>query len=193
MLKTLYSRAMTLAAGPRAEPALALVAFAESSFFPLPPDLMLGPMAAARPQLAARFALICTAASVVGGLLGYAIGFYLAETVGHWLIGLYGYAGQLDAFRAAYAHWGAWIILVKGLTPIPFKLVTIASGMAAFNLPMFIACCIATRGARFALVAWIFARFGPQIAPVIERRIGLVLAGVGLVIVVGVVALTLIH
>jgi membrane protein YqaA with SNARE-associated domain len=193
MLKSFYARGMALAAGPRAEPALALVAFAESSFFPLPPDLMLGPMAAARPHLAARFALICTAASVLGALFGYAIGYFLAESVGRWLITLYGYGGQLEAFRAAYAQWGAWIILLKGLTPIPFKLVTIASGMAAFSLPIFIACCTATRGARFALVAWLFARYGPQIAPVIERRIGLVMVGVAAALILGLLAAALLH
>ncbi|MFZ4071674.1 MAG: YqaA family protein [Caulobacterales bacterium] len=193
MLRSLYARGMALAAGPRAEPALALGAFAESAFFPLAPDLMLGPMAAARPHLAARFAMICTAASVLGGLFGYAIGYFLAESVGRWLIALYGYGGQLEAFRAAYAQWGAWIILLKGLTPIPFKLVPIASGMAAFSLPMFVACCLAARGARFALVAWRFARFGPQIAPVIERRIGLVMAVIAAAIVLGVVAMAVLH
>jgi len=186
MLRKLYARAMELAAGPRAEPALAIISFAESSFFPLPPDLLLGPMAAARPERWARYALTCTIASVLGGLLGYAIGYYLAESVGRWIVQAYHLSNGIETFRDAYAKWGLWIILIKGLTPIPYKLVTIASGMAAFNLPMFVAASIATRGLRFALVAWLFKRFGPSIAPVIEKRIGLVMLGVAVAIIAGV-------
>ena len=112
------------------------VAFAESSFFPVPPDVMLIPMALAQPDRAYLLAAWCTVASVIGGMLGYAIGALLYDSVGAWLIHLYGYGDKVETFRAAYAQWGAWIILLKGLTPIPYKIVTITSGFAGYNLPV---------------------------------------------------------
>jgi membrane protein YqaA with SNARE-associated domain len=193
MLRSIYTRTMALAGGPKAEPTLAAVSFAESSFFPLPPDLLLGPMAAARPENWLRYAITCTVASVLGGLAGYAIGFFLAESVGRWIVQAYHLTHGIESFREAYAKWGVWIILIKGLTPIPYKLVTIASGMAAFNLPIFVLASIVTRGLRFTLVAWLFQKYGPSIAPVIEKRIGLVMAGIAAVIIVGVIAVVLIH
>lgn len=192
MLRSLYARTMALAGGPKAEPTLAAVSFAESSFFPLPPDLLLGPMAAARPENWLRYAITCTLASVVGGCFGYAIGYFLAESVGRWIVEAYHLSHGMESFREAYAKWGVWIILIKGLTPIPYKLVTIASGMAAFNLPVFIVASIVTRGVRFTLVAWLFKKFGPAIAPVIERRIGLVMAGVAVAIIVGIIVVALV-
>jgi len=193
MLRSIYTRTMALAGGPKAEPTLAAVSFAESSFFPLPPDLLLGPMAAARPENWLRYAITCTVASVLGGLAGYAIGFFLAESVGRWIVQAYHLTHGIESFREAYAKWGVWIILIKGLTPIPYKLVTIASGMAAFNLPIFVLASIVTRGLRFTLVAWLFQKYGPSIAPVIEKRIGLVMAGIAAAIIVGVIAVVLIH
>jgi membrane protein YqaA with SNARE-associated domain len=193
MLRSLYTRTMALAAGPKAEPTLAAVSFAESSFFPLPPDLLLGPMAAARPENWLRYAITCTVASVLGGLAGYAIGFFLAESVGRWIVQAYHLTNGIESFRQAYSEWGVWIILIKGLTPIPYKLVTIASGMAAFNLPAFIIASIVTRGLRFTLVAWLFQKYGPTIAPIIEKRIGLVMAGVAAAIIIGVIAVVLIR
>ena len=193
MLKNAYRRLLELAAGPRAEPALAVIAFAESSFFPLPPDIMLGPMATARPERWARYALVCTVASVIGGLLGYAIGFFLFETVGSFLISLFGYAGKEADLRAFYDKWGVWFIFLKGLTPIPFKLVTIISGAMQFSLPVFVVAATLTRGIRFFAVAWLFKKFGPTLAPVIEKRVGLVSAGVVIVVVGGVLAATMLH
>ena len=110
------------------------VSFAESSFFPIPPDVMLIPMSLARPDRAYRYALWCTLTSVAGGVLGYAIGALLYDSVGALVIRLYNMGDKVDAFRAAYAQWGAWIILLKGLTPIPYKLVTITSGFAGYNI-----------------------------------------------------------
>ena len=118
----------------------------------------------------AALALVCTIASVVGGMFGYAIGYFLFETIGGSIIQLYGYQGQAEAFRAAYAEWGLWIILIKGLTPIPYKLVTIVSGAAAFNFPLFIAASIPTRGARFFLVAALLKYFGPPIREFVEKH-----------------------
>ena len=114
------------------------MAFAESSFFPIPPDVMLMPMSLARPERAFLIAAWCTLASVAGGMLGYAIGALLYDSVGAWLIHLYGYGDKVEAFRAAYAQWGAWIILLKGLTPIPYKIVTITSGFAGYNFGLFV-------------------------------------------------------
>jgi membrane protein YqaA with SNARE-associated domain len=187
--RKLSQRLIDLARGPHAERALVAVSFAESSFFPLPPDLMLAPMAAARPEKAWRFAFICTLASVVGGLAGYAIGHFLADTVGAWLINLYGYQDKLAQLEEAYAKWGIWIILIKGLTPIPFKLVTIASGLLHYSLPMFVFGSVVTRGARFFLVAWACKTYGPQVLPVIEKRLGLIGLGVIAAIVAAVLVL----
>ena len=143
---SLYPRVRSLAEGPHAERALAAVAFAESSFFPLPPDVLLAPMALANPKRAWRYALIATVASVLGGMLGYAIGALLYNTVGQWLINLYGYGAKVDALKQTYAQWGWLVILVKGVTPIPYKLVTITSGLLGYNFPLFVALSVCNAG-----------------------------------------------
>jgi membrane protein YqaA with SNARE-associated domain len=173
MFARLYRYTIALADSPRAVHALALIAFAESSFFPLPPDLILVPMSLANPRRAWTYAAICTVASVLGGILGYAIGALLYDTVGQWLIGLYGYAERAEALRAFYARWGAVFILVKGLTPIPYKLVTIVSGLMSYNFALFVLLSIVTRGARFFLLAGLLRRFGDPIRPLLERHFGL--------------------
>ena len=151
MLRRIYDWVMRLAHHPRAAWALFAVSFAESSFFPIPPDAMLIPMVVANQARAWTYAAIATVGSVLGGVVGYAIGYFVYETLGQWLINLYGLATQFEAYRAAYNEWGLWIILIKGLTPIPFKLVTIASGLAGYDLFWFVVLCIITRGARFFL------------------------------------------
>ena len=176
---------MTLAAGPYATRALAVVAFLESSVFPIPPDAMLVPMVLARPQAAWRLALIATAASVVGGLAGYCIGYFLFETVGQRIIDLYGLGAGFADFQQTWNEWGLWIILIKGLTPIPYKLVTIASGLAGFSLPVFIAASVVTRGLRFFLVAGLLRRFGAPIRDFIEERLTLVTTGFAALVVLG--------
>ncbi|MFP1131059.1 YqaA family protein [Asticcacaulis sp. W401b] len=192
MLRPLYDWTLKQAARPNAEKVLAAISFAESSFFPIPPDVMLAPMALAKPEKAYRLAFICTVASVLGGLFGYAIGYYLAD-IGLKILGLFGYSGNLDSFHAIIQEWGAWAILIKGLTPIPFKLVTIASGMGQLNLAIFFICCVITRGARFYLTAFLLKRFGPQARELIEKRINLVaIVGVA-VIVLGIVAVKFMH
>jgi membrane protein YqaA with SNARE-associated domain len=194
MLTAMKDRMMSAARSPNAERALFAISFAESSFFPLPPDLMLGPMAAAEPSKWLRYALTCTVASVLGGLLGYAIGMFLMDQVGRHILNFFGYSGDREMeLRAFYDQYGAWFIFLKGLTPIPFKLVTILSGALHFSLPIFIVACIITRGARFLIVAWVFQKFGPQIAPIMEKRLGLVLVVVAVVIVGALVALRFMH
>jgi membrane protein YqaA with SNARE-associated domain len=174
MLRNLYSRTLALAASPRAAIWLAVVAFAEASCFPIPPDALLIPMALARPREAWRFATICTVASVIGGALGYYIGYAVFDQLAQPLIRFYGYSDRFAAFQALYAQYGLWVILIKGLTPIPYKIVTIASGAAHFNFWIFMAASIATRGMRFFLVAALLRFFGTPVRDFIERRLALV-------------------
>jgi membrane protein YqaA with SNARE-associated domain len=174
MLHRTYDWTMRMASHRRAGQALFGVSFAESSFFPIPPDVMLIPMVMAGRAKAWGYAAIATVASVLGGILGYAIGFFLYATVGQWLINVYGLAAQAEAYIAAYNDWGLWIILIKGLTPIPYKLVTIASGAAQFDIWVFIAASIVTRGARFFAVAGLLYWFGEPIRGFVERRLTLV-------------------
>src|SRR3954447_15115570 len=171
LIRRLYDWCLSAAHKPHAMWTMSAVAFAESSFFPVPPDFMLIPMALARPERAYVMALWCTAASVAGGLLGYAIGALLYDSVGGWLIQLYGYGDKVDAFRGAYAQWGALIILLKGLTPIPYKIVTITSGFAGYNFWMFVGLSFIARGIRFYLLAFLLNRYGPQARVIIEERL----------------------
>ncbi len=188
MLRKLYDWIIAYSSKPSAPWALAIVAFAESSVFPVPPDVLQVPMTLARPDKAWRYALIATIASVLGGLVGYAIGALLYDSVGKFLIELYGYGQKVDQFRAAYAHYGHWVILLKGLTPIPFKLVTITSGFADYSLFWFIVLSVITRGARFFLLAALLHYFGPAAREFIEKRLGLVTLGFLAVLVIGLVA-----
>jgi membrane protein YqaA with SNARE-associated domain len=188
MFRAMYDWVLRMAHHRRALPILALVSFAESSFFPIPPDAMLVPMVLARRERAWLIAGVCTIASVVGGILGYAIGAFLLETVGQWLIQLYHMQDKIVQFKAAYGEYGTWLILLKGLTPIPFKLVTIASGIAAFNFPLFVILCLITRGARFFLIAALLRRFGSPVQAFIEERLNYFAWGFLLLIVGGFVA-----
>jgi membrane protein YqaA with SNARE-associated domain len=174
MLRRLYARMLTLAAGPNAVPALLGVAFVESSFFPIPPDILLIPMMLAQPRQAWRLAAFCTLASVLGGLLGYAIGYFLFDAVGRPLLEFYHAMGSYDALKAAFDRWGVWIIIVKGMTPIPYKLVTIASGVAHFDLVAFVLASVVSRSLRFFLLAAILWQFGAAARDFIERRLTLV-------------------
>ena len=174
MLRKLYDWTMSLAARPDALRALGVVSFAESSFFPIPPDVVLIPMVIAQRARAWLIAGVCTGASVLGALLGYAIGLYLFDTLGAWVINLYGLQDKVAQFRSFYDQYGLLVILIKGLTPIPFKIVTIMSGAMHFNLPTFVAACIVTRGFRFFVVAALLKRFGEPIQAFIEKRLTLV-------------------
>ncbi|MDF0519059.1 DedA family protein [Bradyrhizobium yuanmingense] len=193
MLKRIYDWCIDAAHKPYALWIMGIVSFAESSFFPVPPDVMLIPMSLARPQRAWLYAAVCTVTSVLGGVVGYAIGALLFDSVGQWLIQVYGLADKVDAFRASYAEWGAVIILLKGLTPIPYKLVTITSGFAGYNILLFVLCSIVARGGRFFVVAILLNRYGDWIRVRIERHLGLWVALGAIVLVLGfVIAIKLI-
>lgn len=178
MFAAIKDRTVRLAGSPHAAWWLAAISFAESSFFPLPPDLLLIPMAGAQPQRAWRFAAICTAASVLGGCLGYLIGAVFFDSVARPILHLYHADRDLDSFRAWYARWGLAVILIKGLTPIPYKLVTIASGAARFNFAAFVAASLVTRGARFFAEAGLLRRYGTPIRRFTAARPRLVAGGV---------------
>ncbi len=187
-LRRCYYWAVGAADKPHAMWSMGAISFAESSFFPVPPDVMLIPMALARPERAYVMALWCTLSSVAGGLVGYAIGALLYDSVGHWLVQLYGYADKMEAFRGAYVQWGAWIILLKGLTPIPYKIVTITSGFAEYPLLPFLLFSIIARGMRFFTLAFLLHRYGNRARGFIEHRLGLWVGIGAVVIVIGIVA-----
>jgi membrane protein YqaA with SNARE-associated domain len=189
MLYALYDWILRLAAHRLAGLWLAVVSFAESSFFPVPPDAMLIPMCLARPDRAWRYAAICTVSSVLGGMLGYAIGYYLFEAVAQPILAAYGHAEALQSFRGWFARWGAAVILIKGLTPIPFKIVTIGAGAAAFDPWLFLLTAAITRGARFFLLAGLLLRYGAPIREFIEKRLTLITSVAAVAIIGGFVAL----
>jgi membrane protein YqaA with SNARE-associated domain len=174
MMRRLYDWMMRMAASRRAPWALALVSFIESSFFPIPPDVMLIPMILSRREQAWWYATIATVASVIGGLLGYAIGYYFYDTVGLPILKFYGREHALDSFIAFVHTYGVPAVIIKGMTPIPFKVVTIAAGVAKMDLFAFIGASIIARAMRFYLVAGLLYFFGEPIREFIERRLMLV-------------------
>jgi membrane protein YqaA with SNARE-associated domain len=185
MLRRVYDWCIAAAYKPYALWLMGLVSFVESSVFPIPPDTMLIPMSLARPEKAWTYATVCTFTSVAGGVLGYVIGAYLYDTIGHWLIQMYGYGDKVEAFRELYAKWGTWIILIKGLTPIPYKIVTITSGFAGYNIWLFILCSVVARGGRFFVVAVLLNRYGDLIRAELEKRLGLWVAVLAIILLLG--------
>lgn len=163
-----------MAASRKAPHALAVVSFVESSFFPIPPDIMLIPMVIADRAKAWFFASITTVASVLGGVAGYLIGFLLYDTVGKSLLEFYGYLDKFETFSGQYNEYGAWIVLFAGLTPFPYKVITIASGVAGLNFGVFLVASIVARALRFFVVAGLLYWFGAPIRAFIEKRFGLV-------------------
>lgn len=183
-LRRLYDWTLELAAKKHAAWALSFVSFIESSVFPIPPDVLLIPMVLSNRAKAWWYAFLCTVASVLGALLGYAIGALLFEAVAQPILGFYGYADKFDEFAERYNEWGVWVVLMAGLTPFPFKVITIASGATGLGLPVFILASIVARGIRFFAVAGLIYVFGPPVRTFIEKRLGLVFA-VSLAILVG--------
>jgi membrane protein YqaA with SNARE-associated domain len=174
MLKRLYDRLIEIAAGPHAMWALVAVSFAESSFFPIPGDVLMIPMMLARPRDAWRIAAVATISSVAGGLLGYAIGFWGFDLVGRPILEFYHAMHRYDALKAGFDQWGAWIIILKGLTPIPYKLVTITSGALHFDFAAFVGASIISRSIRFFFLAALLWWFGASVRDFIEKRLMLV-------------------
>lgn len=189
MLRALYDRTIALAQTPYALWALAAVAFVESSVFPIPPDALLIPMVLARPDRAWRIAAVATAASVAGGLLGYAIGWGLFEAVGEPILDLYGGAEAAAEFAARFNEWGAWAVLVAGVTPFPYKVITIMSGWTGLDLGVFTIASLIARGLRFFLVAALLWRYGAAMRAVIERRLGVMVTAFVVLLIGGVLAI----
>lgn len=178
MIRSLYDWVLRQAEKPHAVWILFAMAMAEASVFPLPPDILLLPMAIARRDKAWRLAAVCTAGSVLGGIVGYGIGALAMATIGQWVVTTYHLQNAFQAFADGFNKWGVWIILAKGLTPIPFKLVTIASGVAGLNIGAFILASVATRGLRFFLIAGLVRKFGEPIRAFIEKYLTWVALGV---------------
>jgi membrane protein YqaA with SNARE-associated domain len=174
MLRRAYDWAMRTAAHKHAEWALAGVSFVESSVFPIPPDVILMPMVLADRSKAWRYAAIATISSVIGGFLGYAIGYFLFEAVGQPILEFYHVMDKYDSLKHSFDEWGAWIIIAKGWTPIPYKFLTITSGALQFDLLAFTIASVVSRGMRFFLVAGLLWAFGPPIRAFVEKRLTLV-------------------
>jgi len=191
MLRSLYDWTLSLARTPHAIWALAVVAFLESSIFPIPPDVLMIPMIIARPSRAFVIAGVATVASVAGGMAGYFIGYGMFESVGRPILEFYGKEAYFTEFSSRYNEWGAWAVLIAGVTPFPYKVITILSGATALSLPVFILASIFARGLRFFLVAALLWKFGPPIQVFIERRLGLMFTIFMVLLVGGFVALRL--
>ena len=171
MLRRLYDWTMRLSGHPHAIWVLAALTFAESSFFPIPPDVLLIPMVLAARDRAFLYAGVCAVASVVGGFAGYGIGYGLFEEIGRPIVEFYGYGEQFQTFRDAYNEWGAWIVAGAGFTPFPYKVITIASGVTGLDLTTFTIASVLSRGARFFLVATLLWYFGPPIRAFVEKNL----------------------
>jgi membrane protein YqaA with SNARE-associated domain len=188
MLRRLYDWALSFADKPYAVWVMAAISFADSSFLPLVPDVLLVPMVLGKPSKAIYYAAVCTLASVGGAVLGYMIGALLWDTVGQWLIKVYGGEQKAALFRQLYAEWGAWVIVVKGFTPIPYKLVTIVSGFAGYNFAAFLGLSLLTRGARFFALALVLQRYGNPVREALERHLSAIVSVFLVVLVGGVLA-----
>jgi len=174
MIQRLYHWMMRQAASPRAPHALFWVAFIESSFFPIPPDVMLVPMVIAERLKAWWYATVATVGSVIGGVFGYAIGYFFLEAIGKPILAFYGKAEAFGQFTQWFNEWGVWILIIKGMTPFPYKVLTIAAGVTHMNLVAFVAASVVARAMRFYLVAGLLYWLGEPIREFIERRLSLI-------------------
>ena len=171
MLRRLYDWVIGLAGHRHAVPALAVISFAESSFFPIPPDVMLIPMIVANRARAWLIATVCTISSVVGGIAGYAIGFFLWDSIGRRLVDFYGYSHQFETFQGWYNDYGLLIVFVAGITPLPYKVFTIASGVTGLPLATFVAGSVVSRGIRFFAEAALLWWIGEPIRAFVEKNL----------------------
>ena len=184
MMRSTYDWMMRMASDRRAPHALFWVSFAESSFFPIPPDVMLIPMVLAQRSKAWAYALLATISSVIGGIAGYAIGYFFMDTVGQRILEIYGKAEGFETFKQLFNDWGVWILIIKGMTPIPYKVLTITAGVTHMSFLPFVAASIVARAMRFFVVAALLYWFGPPIRQFIEQRLTLVTTA-GVVLLVG--------
>ncbi len=184
LVKSVYDWMLEMSTSPHAMWFLALVAFAESSFFPIPPDIMLIPMILALPNKAWSIAGVATISSVLGGCLGYAIGVFFFDVIAKPILEFYGYLHQFDVFKEYYHQWGAWIVLGAGITPFPYKVITIASGVVRLDFITFTVASIVARGMRFYLVAWLLKKYGAPMKEFIEKHLG-VLSILFLILLIG--------
>ncbi len=172
-VKAVYDYMLDLASRPNALFFLAAVSFIESSFFPIPPDVMLIPMVLAMPKKAWTIAGVCTVSSVLGGYFGYGIGVFAFDLIARPILDFYGYMQQFDVFKDYYHEWGAWIVFGAGITPFPYKVITIASGVVHLDLITFTVASVVARGMRFYLVAWLLKKFGEPMKDFIEKNLGI--------------------
>ena len=184
-MRKLYKNLLSAAKHRHANRYLAIIAFSESSFFPIPPDVMLIPMVLAKPNDWWRIALTCTLFSVIGGIAAYFVGFFLFQLVALPLLEFYNYQNKILEFNEMYHNWGGWVVFLAGLTPFPYKIITIASGMTQLNLALFIALSVLSRGLRFFAVSVLLYHFGDRIRALLEKYFGLItlLAGSGILLI----------
>lgn len=185
MIRKLYNWTLDLASKKHAVPILAGVSFAESSFFPIPPDALLVPMCLAKREKAFYYAFICTLASVIGGIFGYAIGYFFFEAIAEPILSFYGKEEYFQQFAAQYNEYGAWIVLGAGVTPFPYKVITIASGVTQLYLPLFIVFSVIARSIRFFLVAALIWKYGAPILRFVDKYLQWVATGAFLLLVGG--------
>jgi len=185
MIRKLYDWTLRQAEKENAVWVLAFVSFLESSIFPIPPDVLLIPMIIARPKRAFWFAAVCTIASVLGALAGYGIGYFGFDLIGKPLLNFYGYGEKFSSFQTTYNDWGTWAVLIAGITPFPFKVITVLSGAAVLNIWVFIFASIVARSLRFFLLAGLLWAFGPPIRRFIEKHFGLVTIGAVILTIAG--------
>ncbi|HYD31472.1 MAG TPA: YqaA family protein [Azospirillaceae bacterium] len=191
MLRPVYDWIVRRAAQRDAVWWLAGVSFAESSFFPLPPDILLVPMTLANRQAAWWYALVCSASSVIGGLFGYAVGYFLFETIGRAIVDFYNMQESFLHFAELFNHYGAWILVLKGATPVPYKILTITAGFTNLDLTVFVLASLLSRSLRFFIVAVLLWYYGESIQNFIEKRLALVTTMMVVVVVGGFMAFKL--
>lgn len=169
MLRKLYDWVLHWAETPYGSWALFILAFAESSFFPIPPDILLIALAISIPAKAFRYALICSAGSVLGGIAGYVIGYQFMDLVGFRILNFYGLMEKYDIISDLYGRYNAWAVGIAGFTPVPYKVFTISAGAFKINFPVFLMASVVSRSARFFLVGWLIYKFGAGIRSFIDR------------------------
>lgn len=172
LVRRVYDEVISLSSRKNALFWLAVISFVESSFFPIPPDIMLIPMILATPKQAWKIAGVCTVSSVIGAYLGYIIGFYFFQLIAEPILNFYHFMDRFNTFKNLYNEYGAWIVFGAGITPFPYKIITIASGVVHLNLAIFTIASIIARGLRFFLIAWLLKTYGGAMKNFIEKNLG---------------------